>query len=1074
MRRPRTQSRATNAAGRPGATSKRKALPRLRTRRARFSALGLLALGIAGGALAASATGTATPAPPALNLKILLIGNGASDPTTAAWESALTNEGVPYTEVDATNTTTAGSWDVTLPALTTGTTGNFNGVVIADSPSDFAAGQLTSLDTYETQYNVRQLDGYVSPSSTLGVTDAAALAPDGTTSTLTAAGLAAFPSLAGSVTFATGSYAYPATVNAGAPFTSWINYLTGPETLGGVYQHPATDAQANVQEGALFFDYNAAQLQWEIMAPSLISWVTNNAHLGLDRNYISMDIDDTFTPDNAWSTTLHDNDYSDAGSLRMSPADVIYAANWSKANNFRMDQLYNGGGSVEYQGGLLALPGDNAGPDPLLAQFQATDPTTGKSYAADFGWLSHTYDTPYLDVGCATQNYIEAELNENTNWAAAAPGTTLGTGGLGLTESTNTANALGYENPQVFVPGNHSGFADLVPGTPATVDPPDLDSATAGTGGSLAAGSYQYAVTDQFNGADSPSVDESQAYVTSPVSVSAGGSVSLVWQAICHAANYRVYREVAGSNNWTYVGNLATPDSATLPDNSSLNPASTTDVTGGGEAELTYTDTGAAGTPEPAGWTPPVVENAVELPWEQNPYFIPALEAVGITTVGADASKAYPNPATDEFGIGATYTGATFAPGQAFTDGTAEVAPRHPINIFYNASTEAQEVDEYNTLYDADAPDSQCHSTSVTTCSTTPFTFADVINQVTTGMLQNMLSNDPRPSYVHQTNIMGSPPAGAATTGTPPATADTTGDGLLYSVLNPLLAEYHSYFNATTPYEQPTLGAIGTVLANQTAWQAALSAGTVTATDIGGTIVVKNTGTTTINAPITAPSGTLIEPAGTAFGSAYAGTLSDWVSLPAGGSVTLNTPGAATTATAPTFTSTSSATSTVGKAFSFTVTTTGTPTAALTETGALPSGITFTDNGNGTATIAGTAASGTGGSYPITITATNSAGAPTQTFTLTNDQAPAFTSASSATSTVGKAFSFTVTTTGTPTAALTETGALPKGITFTAKTNGTATIAGTATSGTIGIYRITIKATNSIGAPTQIFTLRNI
>ena len=76
----------------------------------------------------------------------------------------------------------------------------------------------------------------------------------------------------------------------------------------------------------------------------------------------------------------------------------------------------------------------------------------------------------------------------------------------------------------------------------------------------------------------------------------------------------------------------------------------------------------------------------------------------------------------------------------------------------------------------------------------------------------------------------------------------------------------------------------------------------------------------------------------------------------------------------PAITSASSATSIVGTAFSFTVTTTGAPAPKLTETGALPSGITFTDNGDGTATIAGTAASGSGGSYPITITASNGAG----------------------------------------------------------------------------------------------------
>ena len=70
------------------------------------------------------------------------------------------------------------------------------------------------------------------------------------------------------------------------------------------------------------------------------------------------------------------------------------------------------------------------------------------------------------------------------------------------------------------------------------------------------------------------------------------------------------------------------------------------------------------------------------------------------------------------------------------------------------------------------------------------------------------------------------------------------------------------------------------------------------------------------------------------------------------------------------------------------MTTGGYPVAALSETGALPSGVTFVDNGNGTATLSGTPAAGTGGIYPITITATNGVTPDaTQTFTLTVDQA---------------------------------------------------------------------------------------
>jgi hypothetical protein len=118
---------------------------------------------------------------------------------------------------------------------------------------------------------------------------------------------------------------------------------------------------------------------------------------------------------------------------------------------------------------------------------------------------------------------------------------------------------------------------------------------------------------------------------------------------------------------------------------------------------------------------------------------------------------------------------------------------------------------------------------------------------------------------------------------------------------------------------------------------------------------------------------------------ASAGTVNVTVTNPAGGGTsnaqtfTINSSGRA-----PTITSASSTTFTVGTAGSFTVTTTGSPTPSLTETGALPSPVTFKDNGNGTATLSGTPAAGTAGSYPITIKASNGVGtAASQSFTLT-------------------------------------------------------------------------------------------
>ncbi len=88
--------------------------------------------------------------------------------------------------------------------------------------------------------------------------------------------------------------------------------------------------------------------------------------------------------------------------------------------------------------------------------------------------------------------------------------------------------------------------------------------------------------------------------------------------------------------------------------------------------------------------------------------------------------------------------------------------------------------------------------------------------------------------------------------------------------------------------------------------------------------------------------------------------------------------------TAPVITSPATAQFVVGTAGSSTVESRAYPPAALTESGALPTGVTFTDNGDGTATIAGTPATATGGSYPVTVTASNGlAPDATQTVTIT-------------------------------------------------------------------------------------------
>jgi large repetitive protein len=100
---------------------------------------------------------------------------------------------------------------------------------------------------------------------------------------------------------------------------------------------------------------------------------------------------------------------------------------------------------------------------------------------------------------------------------------------------------------------------------------------------------------------------------------------------------------------------------------------------------------------------------------------------------------------------------------------------------------------------------------------------------------------------------------------------------------------------------------------------------------------------------------------------------------------TPSVPMAITVLQAPAFTSAAQTTFVANTSSSFTVTATGFPAPSFSESGPLPSGVTFTSGG----VLSGTPATGTVGSYPMTITATSSAGTATQSFSLTVTASPA-------------------------------------------------------------------------------------
>ena len=307
---------------------------------------------------------------------------------------------------------------------------------------------------------------------------------------------------------------------AGAKVDTLISGPNGSTVLG-VYT--SSDGRETMFQT---FNQNQFLLQSGLLRHGELAWLARSTYFGDQRNYLETHVDDNFLSDDTWNTATHATDYTPADALRETPADVDAAANWSAQNNFRIDMLFNGGGSQQYAA-------DNGGVDPLLTEFQVKK--------GSFYWINHTWDHPNVDQGCAPAAYIESEITKNTSWADQAGSN--GTGGLGLTASTNPNSALGTNDPGALVTGEHSGLANLIPGTPGTVDPPEFeDPVVNATGGTFTtAGSYTYAITDQYSSTGGESSASSTA-----VTVAAGNSVTLSWTAVCHASDYKLYRQDPG------------------------------------------------------------------------------------------------------------------------------------------------------------------------------------------------------------------------------------------------------------------------------------------------------------------------------------------------------------------------------------------------------------------------------------------------------------------------------------------------------------------------------------------------
>ena len=221
-----------------------------------------------------------------------------------------------------------------------------------------------------------------------------------------------------------------------------------------------------------------------------------------------------------------------------------------------------------------------------------------------------------MDVGCATQDYIEAGLNENTSSLAAPPGATAGTGRPGRPRATTPpVPRAGYEDPQVDVPGNHSAALrrpEYATGHPATADPDSEPTPPAG--GTLAAGTARYAVTDQFNGTGT---DGRPGPTAGPGGGQSHRRTGFWGYDVCRGTpappprpgrpGGREHRPRPRPRRWSLVGSLATPGVGHAGPTTAraTHPALDSPARPAPGRRSDHTDTGAAGPRRSSAWTPP-------------------------------------------------------------------------------------------------------------------------------------------------------------------------------------------------------------------------------------------------------------------------------------------------------------------------------------------------------------------------------------------------------------------------------------------------------------------------------------
>jgi hypothetical protein len=135
--------------------------------------------------------------------------------------------------------------------------------------------------------------------------------------------------------------------------------------------------------------------------------------------------------------------------------------------------------------------------------------------------------------------------------------------------------------------------------------------------------------------------------------------------------------------------------------------------------------------------------------------------------------------------------------------GETRTVPRYPTNLFYNVATKLEEAQVYNWVYTSklDGGSGSCELSRSCLGRVDLRTGYDsvIAPRETRIALMHVLSNDPRPHYVHQSSL--------------------TEDRILYPMADGVLAQVRRYFTSAAPLGNLTMREAGLELKNRAAFQ---------------------------------------------------------------------------------------------------------------------------------------------------------------------------------------------------------------------------------------------------------------